>query len=99
LTGTSRTLVSGDHGYPCLSSTERFDTLDLAQTAAKTTLDTIVARLDVLHTMLTELQKDDGDRRDCTQRVLHHSGNNSFATIKFKLPLYNGKYDPAAYLD
>jgi hypothetical protein len=49
--------------------------------------------------MLTELQKDDGDRRDCTQRVLHHSGNNSFATIKFKLPLYNGKYDPAAYLD
>jgi flagellar capping protein FliD len=37
------------------SSTERFDQLDLAQTAAKTTLDTIMARLDALNTMITEL--------------------------------------------
>jgi hypothetical protein len=37
------------------SSTERFDQLDLAQTAAKTTLNTIVARLNTLNTMITEL--------------------------------------------
>jgi len=42
------------------SSTERFDQLDLAQMAAKTTLDTIVARLDTLSTSITELQKDYG---------------------------------------
>ena len=42
------------------SSTERFDQLDLAQLAAKTTLDTIVARLDTLSTSITELQKDYG---------------------------------------
>ena len=40
------------------SSTERFNQLDLAQTAAKTTLDTIVAWLDALNTTITELQKD-----------------------------------------
>jgi hypothetical protein len=31
--------------------------------------------------------------------VPHHSGNDPFAKIKFKIPLYNGKYDLAAYLD
>jgi flagellar capping protein FliD len=36
--------------------TERFDQLDLAQTATKTTLDTIVSRLDALNTMVTEFQ-------------------------------------------
>jgi hypothetical protein len=38
------------------SSNERFDQIDLAQTAAKTTLDAVVARLDALHTMITKLQ-------------------------------------------
>jgi hypothetical protein len=31
--------------------------------------------------------------------VLHHSGIDSFAKIKFQIPPYNGKYDHAAYLD
>jgi hypothetical protein len=42
------------------SSNERFDHIDLGQTADKTTLDTVVARLDALHTMIIELQKDCG---------------------------------------
>jgi flagellar capping protein FliD len=36
------------------TANERFDQLDLAQTATKTTLDTIVSRLDALNTMVTE---------------------------------------------
>ena len=44
------------------SSNERFDQLDLAQTATKTTLDDIVSRLDALNTMIMELQKDYGGR-------------------------------------
>jgi hypothetical protein len=28
-----------------------------------------------------------------------HHGNDPFAKIKFKIPSFNGKYDPAAYLD
>ena len=36
-------------------SNERFDQLDLAQTATKTTLDDIVSRLDVLNTTIMEL--------------------------------------------
>jgi hypothetical protein len=31
--------------------------------------------------------------------VPHHSGIDSFAKVKFKIPTYNGNYDPAAYLD
>jgi hypothetical protein len=45
----------------------------------------------------TEL--DDGDRRGCARRVVRHPLNDSFAKIKFKIPSFNGKYDPAAYLD
>ena len=41
-------------------SIEWFDQLDLAQTAAKTTLDDIVSRLDALNTTIMELQKDYG---------------------------------------
>ena len=37
------------------SSNERFDQLDLAQTATTTTLDDIVSRLDALTMTLTEL--------------------------------------------
>ena len=89
------------------SSNERFDQLDLAQTATKTTLDDIVSRLDTLTTTLTELQKDyggdteqeDGTRCGCARRVVRHPHNDSFAKIKFKIPSFNGKCDPAAYLD
>ena len=89
------------------SSNERFDQLDLAQTATMTTLDDIVSRLDALTMMLTELQKDyggdteqeDGDRRGRARRVVRQPSNDSFAKIKFKIPPFNGKYDPAAYLD
>jgi len=42
------------------SSNERFDQLDLAQTATKTTLDDIVSRPDALNTTIMELQKDYG---------------------------------------
>ncbi|WVZ70704.1 hypothetical protein U9M48_019347 [Paspalum notatum var. saurae] len=88
------------------SSNERFDQLDLAQTATATTLGDIVSRLDTLTTTLTELQKDygvdteqdDGDRRGRARR-LRRPSNDSFAKIKFKIPSFNGKYDPAAYLD
>jgi transposase InsO family protein len=57
--------------------------------------------------MLTELQKDyggdteqdDGPRHGRARRVVRHPPNDSFAKIKFKIPPFNGKYDPAAYLD
>ena len=56
---------------------------------------------------LTELQKDyggdteqeDGDHRGRARRVVRRPSNDSFAKIKFKIPPFNGKYDPAAYLD
>jgi hypothetical protein len=89
------------------SSTERFDQLDLAQMAAKTTLDTIMARLDALNTTIMELQKDygcdtepkEGTHSGRARRVARHQHNDPFAKIKFKIPSFNGKYDPAAYLD
>ena len=83
------------------STNTRFDQLDLAQMAMKTTLDDIVARLDALHQRDyggdTEL--DDGDRRGRASCIPRHPGNDSFAKIKFRIPPFNGKYDPAAYLD
>jgi hypothetical protein len=92
------------------SSNERFDHIDLGQTADKTTLDTVVARLDALHTMIIELQKDCGgdseqdvgESRSCAPppRVPRRpTSNDSFSKIKFKIPPFNGKYDPTAYLD
>jgi hypothetical protein len=89
------------------SSNGRFDQLDLTQTATTTTLDDIMSRLDALTTTLTELQKDyggdteqeDGDRHGRVRRVVRRPSNDSFAKIKFKIPSFNGKYDPAAYLD
>ena len=92
------------------STNERFDQIDLAQAATKNTLDTVMARLEAMYTAITELQKDyggdteqdDGDagnRRGRARRVVRHSNNDSFAKIKFKIPSFNGKYDPAAYLD
>ncbi|KAA3449090.1 gag-pol polyprotein [Gossypium australe] len=91
------------------SANERFNQLDLAQTATKTTLDAIVARLDGMNTLITELQKDyggdteqdDGNRRGRgrARRVVQPPGNDSFAKIKFKIPSFSGKYDPGPYLD
>ena len=86
------------------SSTERFDQLDLAQAATRTTLDTIMARLDGLTASLADLQKDyggdsekDGTRPPRARRIPRQ--HDSFAKIKFKIPPFTGKYDPAAYLD
>jgi len=31
--------------------------------------------------------------------VPRHHGNDPFAKIKFKIPSFNGKYDPTSYLD
>jgi hypothetical protein len=86
------------------STTARFNQLDLAQTATRTTLDTILARLDALTTKMeqdydSDTEQDDGDHRGRARRVIRHPPNDSFAKIKFKIPSFNGKYDPAAYLD
>jgi hypothetical protein len=90
------------------TANERFDQLNLAQTATKTTLDTIVSRLDALNTVVTDLvaqgcvgddEPEDADRRGKARRVPRRSGNDSFSKIKFKIPSFSGKYDPAAYLD
>jgi uncharacterized protein YukE len=86
------------------SMTVRFNQLDLAQTVTRTTLDTILARLDALTTKMEQdyggdTEQDDGDRRGRARRVVRHPPNDSFAKIKFKITSFNGKYDPAAYLD
>ena len=97
------------------SSNERFDQLDLADTAAHTTLETILTRLDAMTTQLgtvttqlAELQiardygadtEPDADNRRGRARRVRVLPNDSFAKIKFKIPTFNGKYDPAAYLD
>ena len=97
------------------SSNERFDQLDLADTAARTTLATIMTRLEAMSTQLgtmttqlTELQhardygadteQDDDNRRGHARRV-RVPINDSFAKIKFRIPTFNGKYDPGAYFD
>ena len=42
----------------------------------------------------------DGVPRRRPQRIPRPPpANDSFAKIKFKIPAFNGKYDPAAYLD
>jgi hypothetical protein len=90
------------------TANERFEQLDLAQTATKTTLDTIVSRLDALNTVVTDLvaegcvgddEPEDADRCGKARRLPRRPGNDSFSKIKFKIPSFNGKYDPAAYLD
>jgi hypothetical protein len=44
--------------------------------------------------------EEDVDRRGKARRVPRRpAGNDSFSKIKFKIPPFNGKYDPAAYLD
>ncbi len=59
------------------STTERFNQLDLAQTATRTTLDTILARLDALTTRMEQdyggdTEQEDGDRRGRARRVVRH---------------------------
>jgi hypothetical protein len=85
-----------------------FDQLDLAQTTTKTTLDAIVSRVDALNTVVTDLvaqgcagdDEEDADRRGKARRVPRcPAGNDSFSKIKFKIPPFNCKYDPVAYLD
>jgi hypothetical protein len=44
-------------------------------------------------------EQEDADRRGKARHVpLRSAGNDSFSKIKFKIPPFNGKYDPAAYL-
>jgi hypothetical protein len=57
------------------STTTRFNQLDLAQTATRTTLDTILARLDALTTKMEQdydgdTEQDDGDCRGRARRVV-----------------------------
>jgi hypothetical protein len=73
-----------------ISMTERFNQLDLAQTATRTTLDTILARLDALTTKMEQdyggdTEQDDGDRCGRARRVVRHPPNNLFSKIKFKI--------------
>jgi hypothetical protein len=45
-------------------------------------------------------EQEDADRRGKARRVPHRpAGNDFFSKIKFKIPPFIGKYDPAAYLD
>jgi hypothetical protein len=45
-------------------------------------------------------EKEDADRWGKARYVPRRpASNNSFSKIKFKIPPFNGKYDPAAYLD
>jgi hypothetical protein len=85
-------------------TTAHFNQLDLAQTETRTTLDTILARLDALTTRMEQdyggdTEQEDGDRRGRACRVVRHPPYDLFAKIKFKIPSFNGKYDPATYLD
>jgi hypothetical protein len=75
----------------------RFDQLDLAQTATKTTLNTIMSRLDALNTVVTNLvaqgcvgddEQEDVDCRGKARRVPRRpAGNDSFSKIKLFHPL------------
>jgi hypothetical protein len=69
--------------------------------ATKSKLDTIVSHLDAMKTLITSLQKEmnAGDFSGRVRRACIHGGNDSFAKLPFTLPPYNGKYDPAVYLD
>jgi hypothetical protein len=45
-------------------------------------------------------EQEDADRLDKAHRVPRRpTGNDSFSKIKFKIPPFNGTYDPTAYLD
>jgi hypothetical protein len=73
----------------------RFDELDLAQTATKTTLDAIVSRLDALNTVVTDLvaqecvgddEQEDADRRGkarCVPRRPTSNDSSLKSNLKF----------------
>jgi hypothetical protein len=54
-----------------------------------------------MKTLITSLQKkmDAGDFSGRARRACIHGGNDSFAKLPFTILPYNGKYDPATYLD
>jgi hypothetical protein len=68
-----------------------------------------MSRLDALNMLVTDLvaqgsvgddEQEDADSRGKAHRVsCLPAGNNSFSKIKFKIPPFNSKYDPTAYLD
>jgi hypothetical protein len=80
---------------------EDVDKKDEQPQATKTKFDTIVSHLDAMKMLITSLQKemDAGDVSGRACCACNHGGNYSFAKLPFKIPSYNGKYDPAAYLD
>jgi hypothetical protein len=69
--------------------------------ATKTKLDTIVSHLDAMKTLITGLQKEvnAGDLHGHARCAPIRGGNDSYSTPPFTIPPYNGKYDPAAYID
>jgi hypothetical protein len=69
--------------------------------ATKTKLDTIMSHLDAMKTLIMGLQKevDAGDLHGHARCASIRGGNDSFSTLPFTIPPYNGKYDPAAYID
>jgi uncharacterized membrane protein YccC len=74
------------------STTERFNQLDLAQTATRTTLDTILARLDALTTKMEQdyggdTEQDDGDRRGHARRVVRHPPMTYLLRLNLKFHL------------
>jgi hypothetical protein len=80
---------------------EEIDKKDEQLQTTKTKLDTIVSHLDAMKTLITSLQKemDAGYFSGRARCVCNHGGNDSFAKLPFTIPPYNGKYDPASYLD
>jgi hypothetical protein len=71
------------------STTARFNQLDVPQTVIRTTLDTILARLDALTTKMEQdyggdTEQDDGDRHGHARHVVRHPPIDLFAKIKLK---------------
>jgi hypothetical protein len=77
------------------------DKRDDQQQATKTKLDTIVSHLDAMKTLITGLQKElkAGDLHGHARCAPIRGGNDSYSTPPFTIPPYNGKYDPAIYID
>jgi hypothetical protein len=75
------------------------DKSDAQPQATKTKLNTIVSQLDAMKTLITGLQKevDAVDLHGHARCASIRGGNDSFSTLPFTIPPYNGKYHPAAY--
>jgi hypothetical protein len=69
--------------------------------ATKTKLDTIVSHLDAMKTLITGFQKEvnAGGLHGHARCASICGGNDSFSTLSFTIPSYNGKYDTTAYID